>query len=320
MNLIKICRDFVRLDEMSEHSVVCFTIKKEYPLLYFSQLITKITKDNNPFISIDLAGGEIGSVQAQLESSFLGASQRYWLGYIDALPKAALKQWQSYLDAYQGPNSLYYVTSYDQKQEKKRNSILIPDDITKIEFRGLYTFFVKEPNQIDLQRIDQFYMKADTIPLDTACLLLSYMRVMGSQSQEFYTDWLEQILLPKQSLFVLSQHLFAKKITSFLSYWHEVKGQYPEQFWISFWSDQLWRAAFYCKYMSESKITDAKTVGQRLPFSFLQKDYRLHRFDELYHAHQSLYDLDYDLKHGGSAIGLDLFLYNFFAGDYTSQQ
>jgi hypothetical protein len=313
MNLIKICKDFV--GAAPDNSVVCFTIKKEYPLLYFSQLISKITQEHSPLISIDLTG-EIGSIQAQLESSFLGNSQRYWLGYIDALPKAVFKQWQSYLDAYQGPNSLYYVTLYDQKLEKKRNSIVIPDDLNKQEFRGLFTFFVKEPNHIDLQRIDQLYMKVDVIPLDIACLLLNYMRVMGSQSQEFYTSWLEQILLPKQSLFVLSQYLFAKKLNIFLPYWHEVKSQYVEQFWISFWSDQLWRAAFYCKYMAESKITDAKTIGQRLPFSFLQKDYKSHSFDELYKAHQWLYDLDYDLKHGSSSIGLDLFLYNFFAGMY----
>lgn len=318
MNLIKICKDFV-VNTTSEHSVVCFTIKKEYPLLYFSQLISKITQEHSPLISIDLMG-EIGSIQAQLESSFLGNSQRYWLGYIDALPKAVFKQWQSYLDAYQGPNNLYYVTLYDQKLEKKRESIVIPDDLNRQEFRGLFTFFVKSPNQIDLQRIDQLYMKADIIPLDTACLLLNYMRVMGSQSQEFYNTWLEHILLPKQSLFVLSQYLLAKKMSTFLPYWHEVKSQYVEQFWISFWSDQLWRAAFYCKYMSESKIADAKTVGQRLPFSFLQKDYKLHSFDELYKAHQWLYDLDYDLKHGASSIGLDLFLYNFFAGYYKNQQ
>lgn len=314
MNLIKICKDFVG-NTTPELSVVCFTIKKEYPLLYFSQLMRTITEEHNPLISIDLKQ-EVGPLQAQFETSFLGSSQRYWLGYIDELPKAVCKQWQAYLDTYQGPNSLYYVTLYDQKLEKKRNGIVIPDDINKQDFRGLFTFFVKSPTQIDLRRIDQLYLKADIIPLDTACLLLSYMRVMGSQCQEFYTSWLEQILLPKQSLFVLSQYLFAKKMGTFLPYWNEVKSQYPEQFWISFWSDQLWRAAFYCKYMTESKITDAKTVGQRLPFSFLQKDYRLHCFDELYKAHQWLYNLDYDLKHGASTIGLDLFLYNFFAGMY----
>lgn len=318
MNLINICQNHLTLLSL-DHPVICFNIKKEYPLLFFSQFMSRIAKDDASIISLDLTG-ESALIQSQLETSFLGMTKRYWLGSIDALSKTAMKEWQRYLETYQGPNSLLYASAnIDQKKIKQTNVIELPDEVNKWEFRELFIFFVREPNAMDQQRIDQLYIKTDTIGLDAACLLLHYMQVLGSQAQTFFDSWLDQIVIPKQSLFVLSQHFFSKKATLFLHYWHEIKDQYPEQFWISFWSDQLYRAAFYCKYMQESKLNEAKSVGYRLPFSFLQKDYRNHTFHELYHAHQSLYDLDYDLKHGATALGLDLFLYNFFAGIYKTK-
>lgn len=193
------------------------------------------------------------------------------------------------------------------------NAVVLPDQIDKKFFKLLFAFFIREPRALDQRRIDELFAKADSLDLDRACLLLEYLQVMGGQSKEFFEHWLHQLVVPQSSLFRLSQYFFARQRTSFLKYWHAVKDEYPEQFWISYWSDQVWRAAFYCKYMQDRKLADAKKIGYRLPFSFLQKDYRTITFNELLEIHESLYTLDYNLKHGGSPAGLDVVLTSFFS-------
>jgi hypothetical protein len=278
----------------------------------------KIAVSHASIISLDISQ-PLSDLQMQLESSFLGMTKKYWLGNVDAVSKSAIEEWKNYLHTYQGPNCLLYASAEAPKKDasQRYRVIDIPDALHKKEFIELFSFFVKVPAKTDSSRIDALYAKTDAISLDNASLLLYYLQVMGAQASEFFDHWLDHIVIPQKSLFNLSQHLFARQEKPFLNYWSAIKNNYPEQFWISFWSEQLWRAAFYCKYMQQSKIIEAKNIGQRLPFSFLQKDYKKHSFNELYKAHQTLYDLDYGLKHGASSIGLDLFLYNFFAKIYS---
>ncbi len=300
----------------TDGSVICFNVTDAYPLLFFSLFLKRLKTDQQQIAFLDLTR-QVQAI-AQLETSFLGTTRWYWLGNLDALSKAQQKEWLRYVQTYQGPNRLFYATMVEQRKQNTRSSgtITVPNQVDKKLFKALFTFFIRELKLIDERRIDQLFAHADGLDLDQACLLLQYMQVMGARSQEFYDHWLHHLVVPQNSLFRLSQYFFARQRTSFLKYWHAIKDEYPEQFWISYWSDQLWRAAFYCRYMKDRKLADAKKIGYRLPFSFLQKDYRNVNFNELLHAHQLLYDLDYELKHGGSSIGLDLLLCHFFVGEF----
>ena len=61
---------------------------------------------------------------------------------------------------------------------------------------------------------------------------------------------------------------------------------------------------------------DAKQISFRLPFTFVQKDWRSYSIRELKNAHQFIYTLDYDFKHG-STMAFDLFFSKFFSNQFV---
>lgn len=299
-----------------DHSVICFVVKQEYPVLFFSLFMQRLAKDYTAITHYTIQQHN-ETLYAQLETSFLGQLRVCWLGFLDTLSKEQTEKWHSYMSVYNGPNYILYATSLEQKSESSQKVICIKEEpINKKDFALLFSFFVRPVTDVDLKRIDQIYAKVGSMQLDEACLLLHYLQVIGYKDQEFFSNWLQQIIIPQQSLFSISQYFFAKDRAAFFNYWALIKDTYVEQFWIVFFSEQLWRASFYCKYMQESKWNEAKNIGYRLPFSFLQKDYKHFTFQELCSAHDWLYQCDYDIKNGASINRLDLFLYHFFAHYY----
>ena len=113
-------------------------------------------------------------------------------------------------------------------------------------FGELLTFF--KPEAKIQSFIQALFTHRKVIPLDTACIVLSYATVVGSGYAQFIQSNLNKIVASDKSLFTLSQHFFAKSPVSFFSLWLEVASDYPEPFWISFWSEQLWRAYYFVKY------------------------------------------------------------------------
>ncbi len=304
--------------QSSTAPVTAFVVDQSYPLLFFSHLLRNQHNDADQMVCLDVAQRKEQEIKAQLETSFLGMKRTYWLGALHQLNKKKAQDLLVYLHGYHGPNRILVAVSDElikpyQKKTGVIEMVAVPTYITRGVFVQLFTYFVREPNQMDKRYIEQLYMRTDKINLDIACVLMHYLQVMGSKAQDFFAHWLDQLVVPETSLFKLSQYFFAQQKTTFLKKWHDIKDEYPDQFWISFWSEQLWRGLFYCQAMQKRDIAHAKKIGYRLPFSFLQKDYRLYKIDQLQQAHQWLYDLDVSLKNGGDPIGLDIFLSRFFA-------
>lgn len=298
-----------------DHPVICFVSKQEYPFLFFSLFLRRLAQDYTA-ISYYNVQQLNDTLYAQLETSFLGLPRICWLGSLESLSKEQTEKWQRYISTYNGPNYILYTSSLDQKVASTQKVVYIKEEMSKKDFNALFSFFVRSIRSYDLERIDQIHTTLGAIPLDAACLLLQYLQVTGPKDHEFMDSWLQRLITPQQSLFNISQYFFAKDRASFLAYWSDIKHAYTEQFWIAFFSDQLWRASFYCKYMKDAKWNEAKAIGFRLPFSFLQKDYKKLTFHELCNAHNWLYQCDYAIKNGAHTDRIDLFFYHFFAGYY----
>jgi DNA polymerase III delta subunit len=131
--------------------------------------------------------------------------------------------------------------------------------------------------------------------------------VLGKGSAQFSRDWLPDMIVPELSLFSLSQALFDRKPSSFFKLWKQFSQKYSVPFWITFWSEQLWRAYCYVRLQKNGKEAEAKKIGYRLPFSFLNRSWRNYTLEELKTYHHLLYEIDYQVKNGGSAYALDLF-------------
>ena len=84
-------------------------------------------------------------------------------------------------------------------------------------------------------------------------------------------------------------------------------------FWVSFWSDQIYRSYFFIRFTQEENYAAAKQVSFGLSFSFLKQTYKMYTLQELQSLHQAIYALDIALKNGGNSYQLDQICVQFFS-------
>jgi hypothetical protein len=297
-------------------SVVCFRAQQHYPLLFFSVLLQQIKKRHDlPVEMIDLSVQDVALVKGRLETSFLGQTIFCWLRNISDVPVKVRKELLSYLATYTGPNKVAFFAYHGDvpRVELRWLDMLIPEAIDRNQFVTLATQMYGMQELYARQCAPLLVNPQATMQLDDACLLTQYAMLVGSKNVSHFTaEWLDQLIKPKSSLFILSKHFFAKDARSFFPVWLQISKQYPMQFWIAFWSEQLWSAAAYVNLMRKNDRIEAKKVSNRLPVTFLQKNWRDYSMRELKKAHDCIYALDHALKNGGSEFGLDLFYSQFF--------
>lgn len=265
-------------------------------------------------ITIDLKTSDWANVQAQLNISFLGDAHIYWLknGNELSIPKKTILY--TYLAQYHGP---HYIILFIQEAPAGHNILSLPETVDHASFITVYNFLHDAPF-LDQQFIHALYAHHNTILLEKACLLMDYHAVLGKQQGAFCTKWLNLIVPATKSLFTLSQFFFALQANAFFKEWQRVHHDYPDEFWISFWSEQLWQATVFLTALAQKKsLIDAKKTVTRLPFSFIQKDWNRHSIKSLVNAHNFLYSIDYGLKNGSSENALELFLYKFLNNAYS---
>ena len=70
-------------------------------------------------------------------------------------------------------------------------------------------------------------------------------------------------------------------------------------------------------FLEKNQMAQAKTVGARLPFSYLQRDWKKSTRAEIKQAHQSIYELDNASKNTiETQAGIDLFYTKFFLNEF----
>jgi hypothetical protein len=298
------------------HKIFAFK-GKTYPLLLFHHLIKKIEHGHSCKVQrLYLQDVEVSSVKSQLATTFLGEAQVYWCGNLSDLPAKQKDAWLDYLVGYDGPHKIIFFIEDDK--DSKNDLIDVPLHVDKRNYQLLQALIKPEIRGIKKDFSDKVFKKIDTLTLDSACLLLEYHVLVGVNVDEFLDDVLKKIVPSDTSLFLLSQYLFSKSAKEFIALWHDIRPSYSDIFWVSFWSEQLWRAYYVAKLYHAKKIVDAKKISFRLPFSFLQKDWRNVQLAELKSAHNYIYSLDHSIKNGASEKGLELFYAKFLSGSFKA--
>ena len=101
--------------------------------------------------------------------------------------------------------------------------------------------------------------------------------------------------------------------------WDTFEAEYPMTFWCAYWSEQLWRAYHARYYLDRQQMQQAKSIAYRLPFSYMQKDWKKSTLIELRNAHQWIYELDLAYKNNiETQAGIDLFFTKFFLAEFCS--
>ena len=298
---------------------VVYCISDEYPLLFFSTLIERLKRLNMGNVqALDLTEAPIDSTSAQLATSFLGNRTLYWLKDIANLDAKKRAYWLAYAGKYQGPNCLLLV--YD-KNITAKDRVQIPCELEQSWCSSVLKFLNVTDTRRNTLLLRGIFKCRKKIALDSLCLLAHYLEVADSEFDVFLTEWLDVIVVPDSSLFDLSKYFFARNPEQFFRVWHKLSSMYGDIFWISYWSDILWRAYHFSRLSTLGYHADAKKIGVRLPFSFMQGGWRQVSLSELKHGLNYMYALDLDLKNGvqGSQF-IELFYLKFFLRQFDSKE
>lgn len=296
----------------TDHRVVCFTAKN-YPFNFFKLLFPFLKKQHNLSVS-NLFINNASDWQAckiSLEMSFLGQSSYYWLHELGVDSKTR-QQIYKYLANYQGPHHiLIFINSEDALPETLSHKIDLDFKINK-EINSLVKLF-PSTNHFRIIKFIKNIQEHLNMPftLDQLCLLMQYGSLVRDL-EEFDLKWIQQIIGAEQSLFELSKHFLFRDSKAFYKSWALVQTAYSEQFWIAFFSEQLFRAYWFIIYQKSGDFKLSKQIGFRLPFDFMKTGWRYIDPNLLKSTHHFLYQVDYQLKNGGSELWLETFLNKFF--------
>jgi len=291
--------------------VIYFTANT-YPFNFFKLFFNFLNKQHrikttNLFIN-NLA--EWQACLPNLEMSFLGQKSYYWR--LDAKNKQAIYK---YLANYQGPHTILIFVNSDDLNSNQKNIINLELKTNK-ELASL----VRLLPGANYLRITNFIKQVQDklgvqLNIDQFCILIQY-GLLVRDLDEFDLKWVYQVIDLEQSLFDLSKHFLFRDSAAFYKSWATVSTTYPEQFWITFFSEQLFRAHWFIVYQKEQNFRLAKQIGFRLSFNFMKNGWRYLDPNLLLKAHDFLYQADYQIKNGGSELWLEAFFNKFFKSDF----
>jgi hypothetical protein len=257
----------------------------------------------------------------KLSQSILGNSLFFWLG--DITISKPNKQEQKLLDfilAYKGPHTIAFFISKGKVMPTEGNrTIIVNIDQTVPAIAGLHAVAAMGIT-FDAQKrsaFSYFFNKTKTLSLDAICLLAMHLEVMSLKSLESDPGYLDRLIDSPETLSILAQYFFAKQPAAFFKIWQAMQPQYPDIFWFTFLSEQVWRANSVLWYIEQRQFAEVKRSSFRLPYSFLNGDYKKTSHKELANAYSFLYALDFSLKTSTSSESLELFFMNFFMGKFA---
>jgi hypothetical protein len=237
--------------------------------------------------------------------SFLGEGRYYWLGNLDDYAPKKKQEIINYLLNYQGPHTVgvYLDTDFVQKIIKNKSNLI---DLGLVDLQSLLPI---------LPWIDQEFKNSSkkAVSFDQAIMLQEYNLLVNDSINNLLNDW--PIFETDESLFNLAKYFFKKDSKSFFSLLIKLQDNYGMQFYISYFSDQLFRAIFYCHYRKNNMLDDAKIISYKLPYNLIQNDWQFLNIDYLKNKLQKLYEIDYQIKNGGSSYILDSWFLEYFSNN-----
>ena len=323
MQIIDVLEQSHLSDFLSQHRVTVYVGEGEYPLVFFMAFLKKLRSCEHTFIeSIDVQECGMDSVQLRLETSFLGNSILYWLKSFEMLDEKKRKLWFKYVNSYTGPNSIMFFVSNEHTllmdKDKKYMRIDVPHVVDDAYALRLMRVFQVKLSQSGIALLARMFKTYKKVTLDQCIHVMHYVPLVSTSNQTQIDQLIHETIGMERSLFDLASLFFARQVEPFFQHWMKERDNYPLIFWCSFWSEQLLRAASYVHVARNYSMIEAKKISQRLPFSFIQKDWKRYQAGELAQMHEYLYGIDFAMKNGSEAPMLDLFYVKFLTKDFSS--
>lgn len=300
--------------EFLDRSVTLLQLKKYSPLVFY-KILKKFEKQFSLEIKkIDL-DQEVSLIQKDLQTTFLGQTFMYWfsdLGLVTSKKKKT--DFLNFLTKYQGPHKVIGCLDSDQGLSLEHGQTIIFQDYYNYD-QVLDLQFLHEDQKPEVVSyfLSKLYRKRKQYSLEELSVLLEYASLLGKNIDHFFESWLNEIVASDVSLYAVSQYFFEKNPKKFFELFNQVRYQYSEPFWTSFFSEQLFKAYWFVAQKGQI-APDQKQMTFGLSFAFMKNDWRLHNKSSLQAAHQKIYEIDLAIKSGASDKQLDLFCMQFFQG------
>lgn len=305
----------------NERRVCCF-VGNEYSSTWFNMLFSYTDKHNllpAPYQRIFVESIEKKTLYATLNQSILGCFSFFWFGNLsDEKENKQTQELITYLLSYKGPHYIgFFLNKTSKHSQSATNPIVLPSELTVEQCHNIISFLYEDTDAKKMQHLNKLIKPLADISLDTVCMLLHYLELINAKQLDEYMPFLSSIMGTAPSLTTLAEHFWAKNTKSFFHVWGSVYKDYPDIFWLSFWSEQIWKAYHVVHFLSEKNFIQAKRMGFRLPYSFMNRDWQKTNTKELARAYEFLYHIDYALKTGSTFCSLDLFYTHYFTGKFA---
>lgn len=297
---------------------------QSYPSLFFTTLFSHLNVEKTCSMSykkLSLEDIDQKTVYGMLSQSMLGMQLGYWFGDItQSVSEKKCKEYVDYFIGYQGPHTIVFFVEGNEKIAPSDTCTVIAIDyvIDYTTALKIFAFFACTLDERRIQIVRSIFQHNETLSLDSVCLLMHYLELMPTKLSEQAVAYIMKILGTAPSLSMLTESFFAKDAQRFFSLWSVLEKDFPDIFWIIFWSEHVWRAYNVMQFLQEKNFVQAKRMSFRLPYSFINRDWQKNSLSELVHAYQNLYSIDFTFKKGSSCTALDLFYVNYFNGKFAS--
>lgn len=303
-------------DQLSQYSVIIFR-SSDYPANFFRLLFNYLSSEQRvdlQHLTLEKSSDWAGH-QGTLAMSFLGQTNKYWINglLLDAKARKAV-----YVDLanYTGPHQIWLFVETSTTLPKLANGleIVLDQNLTSLTPQLVKLLPVATNHyrvNLFLKKVQQ---KIGVLTLDQLCLVAQYAMVMRD-AEEFNDQLAVKLVSSEQSLFELSRHFLFRDAKAFYQCWTAVSDAYPIPFWLTFWSEQIFKALWFIHHQKRNEYQQAKQIGFRLPFDFMKSGWKYLSVERLRQAHSQLYQIDYEFKNGGTPeIALERLYAQFLNG------
>ena len=319
MNITEFFSNFSSLCKY-DHPVICFSGKSYQPMFLQKAYDYMQEQVGEPIHKLSL-DQDLSEIQIRLATTFLG--KRNWYCFDNLYAISSQKKRESYIRFianYRGPHRIISFISAADSTALKQDGIVscsLQEAYTSDQVKQVPILYDQTNPAISAYFFSKLYRLKKEYSLEQLCLLQEYAKLLGKNMNVFFQEWIDKLIVSDVSLFHMSQLFFEKNSSEFFVKWKEIRGNYADQFWTTFFSEQLFKAYFYIQHGGHVP-TDQKQLLFGLSFSFLKHDWKVYDSKELALAHQKIYNIDLSLKQGGSVYQLDAFLASFFVGVFST--
>jgi hypothetical protein len=291
----------------------CLVLKAKIVSPSFAHLVVEYISFSKglPIKVYDCTDGDLGELQHMTSMSFLGSYSLFYIKNVESLSDKKRTQFISFLSAYAGQHVLLLFVSSDFPQFSEQ-TLELNEFFSLDQLKELVCLFENDTTA-QMRKIGFYSALSRQFQFtpDMFAKLWCYAGLVGARVEQFSATILPYLVTEDYTLFELSTAFFARDAKKFMKMFDLLNKEFQAPFWVAYFSEQLFRAFWYIYFKKNNKLVDAQKIAYRLPYSFVQKDWKLHNCKALATLHDKLYRFDCDFKHGGFQENLSCILLEY---------